>query len=176
MYSNIFIAFIILIIIILLWLSNNHIKNYENGIYGLWVSSDVYNKDAEITSMRLFIGEPKYHMFSITRNARLQIDNDITDQDVEINYNKTWITTPNINSYKLYAKITMSDNNIWDDHISMDFDFMKNKLSIYNGSELLGVLYKDNEITESLLYLNKQNKEADQEETDDNINNNSITE
>ena len=146
---------IIIVIIIIYYIYGIHDATYEDAMYGLWVSADGYNNDANVSLMRLFIGySEKESTKKIRRNARLLIDDDITDQDITISYDKCSTGFPfNIKPYKITAEIEFTKEPIWDNPIILEFDFMKNNLRIYSNDELLGFLYKDNELTDSLKYI-----------------------
>ena len=170
MNNKIIISIIIVFVILLLAFCtyNIHNKQYEDSIYGLWVSSDGYNDDADISLMRLFIGHPNISSKKIKRNARLLIDNNITDQDIVISYKNGSSGFPyTIKPYEIITDIEFSKEQVWDSPVTFEFDFLKNSLKIHNGDELLGFLYKDNDLTESFKYVEKN--DAPQVDTDDNI-------
>jgi|SRR3989344_5778718 len=147
----------IIIILILIYSSYNiHNNQYENCIYGLYVSSDTYNEDADISMMRIFIGEQTKTKNGIAREARLLIDNNVTDQDITIHYKSGKSGFPFImKPYKIIADVEFTKEKIWDGPITFEFDIMNNSLRIYSDNELLGFLYKDNELSNSFKYIDK---------------------
>ena len=96
----------------------------------------------------------------IKRNARLLIDKEITDQDIIITYKKP-PSGFTISPYKLNVEMEYTDEKLWNDKITFEFDFMKNSLRIYDEDELLGYFYKDNEISDSFKAISKDQTDSE---------------
>ena len=158
------IAILVIIILITIYYTYSiHNRVYEEAIEGLWVSPDVYNENANIVLMRLFIGKPEKMGGlgnKIKRNARLLIDKEITDQDIIITYKKP-PSGFTISPYKLNVEMEYTDEKLWNDKITFEFDFMKNSLRIYDEDELLGYFYKDNEISDSFKAISKDQTDSE---------------
>jgi len=177
---KIIIISIIIILIILIVFSLNSFYNihndyYENFIYGLWTAPESFCEESEISSMSLFIGEAKKIKNKIIRNARILINNNITNQDITLIYKEGSTGFPlKIKPYKIMVNVEFSKESIWKSPIFMEFNLLENSLRIHDRKELLALLYKDNEISRAFT-KNKQsgNISEDNDDLDESDNDSS---
>lgn len=148
---------VVTIVIILLYLNlktrNLHRNVYEDYLYGNWIADDGFCDESDISSMMMFIGEPVDKKSSnVKRKAYLIINNDITNQTIDISYKKQ--STGNdltLKQYKFPVKIDFSDPDVdIPDNVNFEIDIQKGRLRIHDDEVVYGVLYKNHEISEVL--------------------------
>lgn len=128
-------------------------KAYENFIYGYWTGDEGFCEESDVSSMMLFIGksdigEDKLSSQKITRKAYLVINNDVTNQTLDICY--TPQCAKKIGKYKVDAKLKFEEECSIPENVTLEFDMIKGLLKIYADDTIYGVFYKNNEVTNCL--------------------------
>lgn len=149
-------AVVILIIIIVVLVHRLYVMHdatYErlsDYMYGYWVGDANFCEDAEISSILLFIGENTLKSPVYKRNAYLIINNDITNQQICINYNKSDCAITDDKRCLVKVKIDFTDDTIIPSDVHIDYDIVDGLLRIHDGETVYGVFYKDHEVTDML--------------------------
>lgn len=150
--ENYKIALIIILIICIIiyynWPSDT--TPYENFIYGYWVGDEGFCEESDISSMMFFIGKADTTKGStFTRKAHLVINNDVTNQTLDISYSQPPLPKK-MGKYKIQAKLTFEEECDIPSDVTMEFDIIKGMLRIYKKDTMYGIFYKNNEVTNSL--------------------------
>ncbi len=131
-------------------------KVYENFIYGYWTGDEGFCEESDVSSMMLFIGksdigEDKLSTQKITRKAHLVINNDVTNQTLDICYKPNCtITSDKLGKYKVKANFKFEEECSIPENVTLEFDMIKGLLKIYADDTIYGVFYKNNEVTNCL--------------------------
>lgn len=128
-------------------------KAYENFIYGYWTGDEGFCEESDVSSMMLFIGksdigEDKLSTQKITRKAHLVINNDVTNQTLDICYKPECVKK--IGKYKVKANLKFEEECSIPENVTMEFDMVKGLLKIYANDTIYGVFYKNNEVSNCL--------------------------
>jgi hypothetical protein len=152
--TNFIIAAVVLVLIIITYcIFTLNVSKYENYIYGFYVADDSFCEDSEVDSMLLFIGEPTYSGFTITRNAYLVImdgDELICNQGFTMEYSKGW-AGPNINKYKIKPLVEFDSDDVFPEKPTMCFDMPRGLLRIYQDDTMYFVGWKQNDVSNVLI-------------------------
>lgn len=128
-------------------------RAYEKFIYGYWTGDEGFCEESDVSSMMLFIGKSDTSADnlsgkSITRKAHLVINNDVTNQTLDICYKPQCIT--DLKKYKVKAKLTFEEECSIPENVTLEFDMVKGLLRIYADDTIYGVFYKNNEVSNCL--------------------------
>ncbi len=135
---------VIVVILCVIWLqSRNYRDIYENYMTGLWIASEEFTENAEISSMRLFIGP--YHIEKQSRAAYLLINDNVTNQLINLKY-APHMVSPHIGVYTINMECEQKDK-VWPVELTFEFDIIEQSLTIYSDDQLYGFLYKDGELS-----------------------------
>lgn len=149
--SAITVAVIIIIILFIYYLSNVNIDSYEKYFYGLWVADDDFCSDSNISSMLIFIGEPTCGWLgSVERSGYIIIQDDIACEQFTLKYSRGG-GGPSIGKYSIVAKCEFESDDLFEG-AAMTFciDVIAGKMTISNGDQLFGKLYKQHDISNIL--------------------------
>lgn len=126
-----FVIIILVIIAIILYTSNDY------DVYGFWVASEQFLKDANLKSMVLFIDEK-----GSPRNGYLYVTNgtgDVENQKIELNLGMM---------FNGWCSLTVNGSNHWNEELQMRICPQKNLMTIVDNDTVYGEFYKDNEATD----------------------------
>lgn len=103
---------VIIIILIISHVSSKQekINDYNDFMYGYWVGDNTFCESAKVSSMLLFIGKPKSSGCSVSRDAYLIINNDVTNQPIVLKYNNPSILSADIRNRDQKVKIDADDD------------------------------------------------------------------
>ena len=137
-------SFVTITLLIIIY-ENHRTTNY---LTGLWQTSEDFNNSADISSGMLYIGESK-GLIPKTHKAYLLINNDISNQLIEIKYkffmpNSLWFTK----SKKAGINLVFSENETMPDELTAYVDIEKGELMLLDDENTLwGLFYKNHEIS-----------------------------
>lgn len=149
-----------LIVITIYYIVTVNTGNYERYMYGLWTADDDFCDDAGVSSMLLFVGEPRSGWTSTSRSCYLIVADDITSQLFDMTY-ATSCAGPSISPYSVWARCKFTDGDIFqigDDPVEFAFDMCAGTLTIRNGERVFARMYKQNDISNVLAVTDDSNE------------------
>jgi hypothetical protein len=112
--KKIAIALICIVVVIFLFSfassKQDKINDYNDFMYGYWVGDNTFCESAKVSSMLLFIGKPKSSGCSVSRDAYLIINNDVTNQPIVLKYNNPSILSADIRNRDQKIKVDADDD------------------------------------------------------------------
>lgn len=147
------IGFLIAIIVVLLFNYHNiYQKEYEKYLFGYWIADEGYCEDAGAREMMLFVGDARksaYNPFAKTeRTAHLIINDDITNQMINIRYKPTSTGySSSLKPYTIDAEIKFEEECIIPANVTIEVDIHRGTLKIYNSGIIYGLFHKVHDVT-----------------------------
>lgn len=119
---------------------------YTNFLEGIWISTDAFNKAANIRAIMLYINKHSYTWTQQTiHDAYIVIMNDIYDGPLTLSYRLPLIASgaPIFNISAEFA----DGSQIWGDATKAILDMSRGELVIYDEDTVYAKLVKNHEIT-----------------------------
>ena len=133
----------VITVIVLYWVATFNTGSYEMYMDGLWISTDEFNKMADIELMTVYLGPPQGY-FSSRREGVIVIVADGSEiaQGFNISYSSGWGGV-GIGEYKITASIKFDDDQIMEPVVDISIDMMSGTMVISRGDITYGVFAKD---------------------------------
>ncbi len=131
---------LIILIIIVCWYYTYR-STYTNFLAGTWVSTEAFNKSADISAIMLYIGKPTYKWTQqIVHESYIVIMNDIYDGGLTISYTML----PYINTFNV---VFADDSQLWPKSTKIILDIPRGELVIFDDDTVYAKLVKNHEIS-----------------------------
>jgi len=139
------IVIILVLFIIIWWITQRSVTNVflDQMLEGIWVSSDTFEKTAEIDKMILYIGKE----VKGTRNGYLlmQINGEVVENTkLEMKFSGVKQEDDN---YTYYVKILNTDLDTLPNNLILKMNFKNGACSLHDNSTLFGEFFKDNQLS-----------------------------
>lgn len=179
---NVIIVCIILLLLIIIYVSNkyNEIHHISKYMFGSWESDIKFNKDADLKSLKVFIGEPKESinhfsifnpMKTITRDSYFHMDGNNSDGSIKNIMSKILLMKYGLNDYKskndvytMKVKYDFEEDDPIKNDLYLELDIINGYMKLYDSNDkLYAMLYKDNSSTHLLNLEKESDSESDSE-------------
>jgi len=176
------VVLIILSLLLIIYVSNKYNEIYlmNKYMFGSWESDIKFNKDADLKSLKVFVGEPKesinyFNIFNpmktITRDCYFHMDGNNMDGSIKNIMSKILIMKYGLNDYKskkdvytLKVKYDFEEDDPIKNDLFLELDIINGYMKLYDTNDkLYAMLYKDNSSTHILNLEKESDSESDSE-------------
>jgi hypothetical protein len=123
--------------------------DYEEYIRGMWRGDDDFCKESDVSSMLLYLGDPRYSKGRVVRDGYLIINNEICNQRITIEYRMGSTAWGALGKYRIRADVEYEEEAVMPEKdLQFTFDMRTGMLTIHQGEKMYGVFFKDHELTD----------------------------
>ena len=141
---------IVLVVILLIYIGSSRANTLNEYMTGVWIATPEFCEESEVESLMIVLDTPVTSLLgSSSRIGYIVATPDMINTAMTLKYSRGYAVSPH--EYRVNATVEFDEGELWDKNITISVNMLYGGMKIYSKDTLYASMYKNHEVSESVL-------------------------